>query len=293
MLGAMLQRFPIVSRIFLSAVVTIGVLGLTELGLRDREWSAMYRGDPGVMWWLKEDLTLTDVPHVEEESSFSVETNALGLRDGLMPVSSPWVLALGCSTTFGWGVEGEQAWPAVLEQELGVPVINGGIPGHSTEQGLLVAPALFAHKPDVVILAWGLRDAQRTTVADMDRRPAAFPRNTALYKTLRRKLQAPVVSKGTIPRVAKPRFESNLRQLVSLAEAAGSKVILLDMTERSDSPSHGDVLRRIGPPVVVPKLSQSMVFSRDPIHLNVRGNDALARMLAPSVSALLELEADD
>jgi len=291
MLGLMLQRFPIASRIFLSALVTICVLGLAEWGLGDDEWSALYDGDPGTMWWLKGDLDLPDVPHLEEGTSFSVKTNALGLRDGMMPVASPWVLALGCSTTFGWGVEADEAWPAVLEQELGVPVVNGGIPGHSTEQGLVMVHRLFSHKPDVVILGWGLRDAQRTTVADVDRRPAAFPRNTALYKTLRRKLQSPVVTKGTIPRVSKPRFEANLRELTTLAQESGAQVLLLDMTERSDSPSHGEVLAQIGPPVVVPKLPNSMVFSEDPIHLNVRGNEALALMLAPGVSALLASEA--
>ena len=293
MLGAMLQRFPIVSRIFLSALMTMGVLGVAEWGLADAEWSSLYDGDPGVMWWLKGELDLAEVPHVEEGTSFSVKTNSLGIRDGLMPVASPWVLAMGCSTTFGWGVEADQAWPAVLEKELGVPVVNGGIPGHSTVQGLAVASKLLTHKPDVVILGWGLRDAQRTTIADTERRPAAFPRNTALYKFLRRKLQSPVVTKGTIPRVSEAQFESNLQTLVSLAEAEGAEVLILDMTERSDNPSHGDVLTRIGPPVVVPKIPNKMVFSADPIHLNVRGNEALARMLAPSVSALLAQEGDD
>lgn len=293
MLERMLQRFPIVSRIFLSALMTVGLLGLAEWSLSDGEWSQLYDGDPGVLWWLKSDLDLSDVPHVEEGTTFSVQTNAIGMRDGMMPVASPWVLALGCSTTFGWGVEADETWPAVLEQELGVPVVNGGIPGHSTEQALAIAPKLMAHTPDVVIFGWGLRDAQRTTVADADRRTATFPRNTALYKTLRRKLQSPVVSRGTIPRVSAEQFEANLRQLIAMAEAAGAEVLLLDMTERSDHPDHGRVLGRLERPVVVPKLPSSMVFDADPIHLNVQGNEALARLLAPGVSALLAQEEDD
>ena len=99
-----------------------------------------------------------------------------------------------------------------------MPVVNGGIPGHSTEQGLVIAPKLLVHKPDVVIFGWGLQDARRTTVADADRSPPVST-NTALYKTLRRKLQPPIVTKGTVSRVAKDRFESNLRQLVTLAES--------------------------------------------------------------------------
>ncbi len=293
MLGLMLRRFPTLSRMFMSATVTVGVLGLAEWGLADRDWSALYGGDPGAMWWLKADLDLAAVPHVEEGTTFSVKTNGLGLRDGLMPVASPWVLAFGCSTTFGWGVEAGQAWPAVLERELGVPVVNGGIPGHSTEQGMKVVSKLFAAGPDVAILGWGLRDAQRTTVADVDRTAPNFPRNTALYKVLRRKLQSPVVSKGTIPRVSEARFERNLRTIVDMAKSEGVEVLLLDMTGRSDNPTHGEVLSRVGPPVVVPQLSNEMVFSQDPIHLNVQGNEALARLLVPGVSVLLAQEEAD
>ena len=137
----MLQRFPIISRIFLSAAITAGTLGLAEWALSDNDWSALYAGDPGGMWWLKGDLDLPAVPHIEEGTHFAVKTNAIGLRDGLMPVASPWVLALGCSTTFGWGVEAEEAWPAVLEQEPVCLWSMGGFRGTARSRGLVIAEA--------------------------------------------------------------------------------------------------------------------------------------------------------
>ena len=288
MLERMLNRFPLASRIVASALMTVAVLALLEWSLSDDEWSSMYRGDPHSMWWLKGGLDLPAVPHLEEGTTFSVVTNELGLRDGLMPAASPWVLALGCSTTFGWGVEAEQAWPAVLERELGVPVVNGGIPGHSTHQGRQVLASLLGTAPDVIIFGWGLRDAQWSTIPDSQRTSPSFPRSTALYRALRHKLQTPIVSKGTLPRVSKAEFEENLKVMVGLAESAGSDVILLDMTGRADAPTHGDVLTRIGPPVVVPELVDSMVFEYDPIHLNEEGNEALAVMLARPISVILE-----
>ena len=173
----MLQRFRL-SRAFFVSTNDNGCWA-AEWGLADAEWSSLYDGDPGVMWWLKGELDLAEV-HVEEGTSFSVKTNSLGIRDGLMPVASPWVLAMGCSTTFGWGVEADQAWPAVLEKELGVPVVNGDRAQHRSGARCCVqAPYPQARCGDPRL---GLRDAQRTTIADTERRPAAFPRNTALYK---------------------------------------------------------------------------------------------------------------
>jgi hypothetical protein len=73
------------------------------------------------------------------------------------------VLALGDSHTFGYGVDAEHAWPAVLESMLArVAVANGGLCGSgiaATEAWL--PDALADARPQVVILAvtpWSLRD---------------------------------------------------------------------------------------------------------------------------------------
>jgi hypothetical protein len=89
-----------------------------------------------------------------------------GFRSARPAASAPApcrVLALGDSHTFGYGVDGEQAWPAVLEAMLArVAVSNGGICGSgiaATESWL--PDALGAARPQVVILAvspWSLRD---------------------------------------------------------------------------------------------------------------------------------------
>jgi lysophospholipase L1-like esterase len=293
MLTAMRDRFPILSRAVLSGILAFLFFGILELVLADDAWSELYAGDAHSFWTLRPSVDLESVPHPEESSTFAVKTNTSGLRDGMVPASSPWVLALGCSTTFGWGVDGSESWPQELERVLGVPVHNAGIPGHSTEQGRRVAGSLFKAQPDIAILGWGLRDAQLTTTPDAQRRPSTFPRNTAVFRWLSQKLRTPVYSRGHQPRVSAERFAANLKAIIAAAETQGVQVLLLDMTGRSETPSHGEVLAGLDRPLVVPRLADSMYFENDPIHLTAAGNRALAQLLAPSVSALLSREPGD
>ena len=283
----MVNRFPILIRVFTSAFVTVLFFGACEWALSAYGWSMLYEGDSGYDWRLKSNLDLDRVPHVERQTHFSIQTNAHGFRDSPIPREQPWILALGCSTTFGWGVESEEAWPEILEDTLGIPVFNAGVPGHSSEQGKRVAEELLEYTPSLMIVGWGLRDAEKTTLPDMHRRPASFPRNTALFAWLSQRLRSPAVRRGTTPRVSADRFQKNLEYVVSLAQAKDIKVLLLDMTGRSDTPTHASALHKVGPPVVIPQLSNSMVFEADRIHLNTVGNRALAQLLVPAVSAML------
>lgn len=286
----MVNRFPILIRLVTSAVVTVLFFGACEWALSHYGWSQLYEGDPGYDWRLKSNLDLERVPHVERQGYFSVRTHDHGFRDGPLPTEGPWILALGCSTTFGWGVESEDTWPKMLEDNLGIPVFNAGVPGHSSEQGKHVADKLLESGPTLAILGWGLRDAQKTTIPDVNRRPAAFPRNTAVYEWFSQRLRSPRIQRGTTPRVSADRFQENLEYVVSLATAKRIKILLLDMTGRSETPDHASVLHKVGPPVVIPQLSNSMVFEEDRIHLNAVGNRALAQLLVPAVNAMMQPE---
>ena len=43
------------------------------------------------------------------------------------------IIAVGCSCTYGTGVEAHEAWPAQLEVITGLPVYNFGVPGGSLD----------------------------------------------------------------------------------------------------------------------------------------------------------------
>jgi len=78
----------------------------------------------------------------------------------------PVILAFGDSLTAGYGLMPEQAFPARLEAWLrqhGVAarVINAGVSGDTTTDGLARLDWALADKPDLVILALGANDALR------------------------------------------------------------------------------------------------------------------------------------
>jgi len=272
-------------RMALGALTTVLLLGLVELSLTLVGLPAdalLYDGDPAYYWTVKPGLDQVDVPFPEEGTSFPVATNSLGLRDDAMPTDGPWVLALGCSTTFGWGVAGEENWTELLEDALGVPVVNAGQPGHSTRQGLTFASELLARKPTVALMGWIVRDAQLAPAPDSESRPSPWMTRTRMFRGIKGLLSAPSrpgdIGEG-VHRVGPEAYRANLTRLIAEAEGAGSKVVLHAFPEVTPSRAHQAILDQLGPPVVAPALPRAAFFENDPVHLNKLGHDALARIL--------------
>jgi len=77
------------------------------------------------------------------------------------------ILSFGDSLTHGTGTSLNHAYPSVLEkiinQELtNTQVINAGIPGETSQEGLTRLPALITqHQPDLIILCHGGNDILR------------------------------------------------------------------------------------------------------------------------------------
>jgi acyl-CoA thioesterase-1 len=78
----------------------------------------------------------------------------------------PEVLTFGDSLTAGLGLPAEAAFPSRLEARLkadgvGVHVVNAGVSGDTTTDGLARLDWALADKPDIVILELGANDALR------------------------------------------------------------------------------------------------------------------------------------
>lgn len=68
------------------------------------------------------------------------------------------ILAFGDSLTYGFGADYELSYPKQIERKTGLKIINAGISGELSAEGLLRLPALLENKPDLVILCHGGND---------------------------------------------------------------------------------------------------------------------------------------
>jgi acyl-CoA thioesterase-1 len=128
------------------------------------------------------------------------------------------VLAFGDSLTYGTGAASGESYPEQLARRIGHKVVNAGVPGETSAQGLeRLQEALDEHKPQLLILCHGGNDFLRRldearaaanvrAMIEMARarnvavvllatpRPGLPPAVPAFYGELARELQVPIES---------------------------------------------------------------------------------------------------
>jgi lysophospholipase L1-like esterase len=245
--------------------------------------------------------------------------NSLGFRDDERIVTEQAklnVLCLGDSTTFGWSVRPEEAYPARLERLLqgtldGVEVFNAGVPSYTVYQGL----QLYLHhlrglrRWDVVVVTFGWNETPGEELDleyAMRRPPVSAPWLRATLGAAHRLrlfnvLQDAYVRHRFDPRedplvLAHRQYEIYLEQLVAAAKAEGSRVIVLPVLVRPADEgdpmsvrmrSLNDTARAIAHRQGVQWLAIDEPFSAnaesigwfDRFHYNGRGHEIIARSL--------------
>lgn len=180
----------------------------------------------------------------------------------------PRVVFLGDSITAGFGVDADQAFPALVRDALAedgveVDVVNAGVSGDTTAGGLARLDWLLRQKPDVLVVGLGGNDGLRGQDVKSS--------------------------------------ERNLRAIVTQAREAGARVLLLGMMMPPNyGPEYTANFREIYPRVanelnvpLVPFLLEGVggeahLNQRDGIHPAAEGHERVAANVLPHLRELLE-----
>lgn len=167
------------------------------------------------------------------------------------------IIALGDSSTLGVGVPNSETYCAVLENLLNQPknsstryeVINGGVAGYSSLQGLRYLKREITHyRPDLITIYFGLNDYLYASGQNDRNRPQLAPwviridnmmSYSQLYRFIKGKVNALMTPESKYPpdrRVDLPDFKNNLAQMVAVAREAGAEIILLNVPLRPGIP---------------------------------------------------------
>ena len=299
------------------SIVPVVVMGAAaELGLRSAGWptitQAFEHNSP--FWVTDPGLKRKPFPHKEEQKVFAVSSNDDGLRAVTVTKEKPEgihrIMTLGCSTTFGWGVDDASSYPALLDgliTDENTQVINGGQPGYTSFQGRwLWDKALKDYAPDVVLVGYVVQDARKAAYSDRSQAVLQGDHrylkdnvlyNSRVYLGLRSMLggiqvsakERPQNGKGGIYRVPPDDYADNLRSLVASIQDVGATPVLFGfpLEREGYTAQHRRILKAAAAELGVPHLdlqpqmeqasrNARLYFERDRGHANAAGNAQIA-----------------
>ena len=302
-----------------SVVPLIVVGAAVELGLRSAGWPQITEAfEHNTPFWVTDpDLNRKPFPHKEESALFRVSSNSDGLRSGPSEAQKPEgtqrIMTLGCSTTFGWGVDDDETYPyrlgQIIAEQYGdaVEVVNGGQPGYTSFQGIwLWEKTLKAYEPDVVLVGYVVQDARKAAYSDKSQAVLQGDHrflkdnvlyNSRVYLALRSFLggvqvkakERPQKGQGGIYRVPPQDYVDNLRTFVDQIKAMGATPVLFGFPlERAGyTAEHRKILKAASAQLSIPYLDlqgqmeaasreAELYFKRDRGHANAAGNAQIA-----------------
>lgn len=159
------------------------------------------------------------------------------------------LLAFGDSLTYGTGANPSASYPSRLAEHLDMRVVNAGVPGETSKEGLLRLPSLLQeHQPALVIICHGGNDILRG--------------------------------------MPMPSLETALREMISLVRNSGADAVMLAVPGRNLVMNPPDLYRRVADDMEVPidaetlpALVRNRSMKSDRVHLNDAGYARLADAL--------------
>jgi lysophospholipase L1-like esterase len=170
--------------------------------------------------------------------------NSLGLRGPEVTrdrsTAELRVITVGDSNTLGWAGEDGANWPESLGKRLRalgteVKVVNAGVWGYSSAQGLARLEEVLPYQPDLVLISFGSNDAHRVSRSDREfAEGSQWLRRLSRWLTHYRVGQLVAVSfRGgsttgeLIPRVPLDRYRENLRRMSAMVRSAGARPVFM------------------------------------------------------------------
>ncbi len=146
-------------------LLLVMVEGVSSIVMEDKENKALFND---------KDLRVRGRPFVEhhpergfalkpafKNSMYSIDEDGFRSEKSLKDINNTYtILALGESTTFGWGVDDNETYPYFLTRELSqtqskLQVINGGVPSYTSAQVLVYLDEILDKStvhPDMVLV---------------------------------------------------------------------------------------------------------------------------------------------
>lgn len=160
------------------------------------------------------------------------------------------VVAFGDSITYGTGANPQESYPAVLEKLIGRRVVNAGVPGEVTANGLSRLPEILEReKPALLIICHGGNDQLR--------------------------------------RLNEQQTIDNIREMIRMAKQRGVAALLIAVPSPgifiSPAPFYSDIAKELTIPLEEKTLSLVLAdgsLKSDYIHPNAAGYRRLAEALA-------------
>lgn len=211
----------------------------------------------------------SSIPKRLRRAALAFSGMLLGILLGWSPAVAKTtdILAFGDSITAGFGLPQQEAFPARLEAKLradglAVHVINAGVSGDTTADGLARLDWALAEKPDAVILELGANDALR----------------------------------GLDPATVR----ANLDKMIGKIQASGAKLLLAGMQAPSNfGEEYQQAFNRIYPELaeahgvaLYPFILDGVALDRqlnqpDGLHPNERGVGIIVEHMAPYIARLI------
>lgn len=166
------------------------------------------------------------------------------------------ILAFGDGITYGTGTDGKNGYPAALEGLVGRKVVNAGVSGETTAQGLKRLPALLDEvRPQLVVLCHGGEDMTQKLEADQ--------------------------------------LMANLNEMVRLILKSGAEVLLVAVPPPGPyfqpAPFYVQISREMEVPIEVNALSNLLSdkeLRHQGIQPNAKGNVVLAKAIAKRITTV-------